>query len=185
MHNQSPSDGVLSYVSQNLRRLRKDSGMSQDALAKASGLSRRTIVNLESGDTNISLASLDRLAEALSTSFVQLVADPQAEPRRIEALAWRGRKAGSKGILLGSVSARREAELWSWSIEPGDSYHPEPDPPGWTEMIFVTVGCLRIELETESITVPAGDFAIYSSAQSYSYINDGESVVRFVRTSVE
>ncbi|GBR01268.1 helix-turn-helix domain-containing protein [Acetobacter oeni] len=185
MHNQPPKDGVLSHVGQNLRRLRKDAGLSQDSLAKASGLSRRTIVNLEGGDTNISLASLDRLAEALETSFVQLVADPLAEPRRIEALAWRGRDKDSEGILLGSVSAHREAQLWSWSLGKGDSYHPEPDPPGWKEMTFVTQGTLRIDLETESLTVTAGDFAIYSSAQNYSYANPGDSTVRFVRTTVE
>ncbi|NHN83560.1 helix-turn-helix domain-containing protein [Acetobacter musti] len=185
MHNQPQGEGVLSHLGWNLRRLRKDAGMSQDALAKASGLSRRTIVSLEGGDTNISLASLDRLAEALGTNFVQMVSDPQAEPRRIRALAWRGRVAGSEGVLLGSVAARREAQLWLWSLGPGDSYHAEPDPPGWQEMTYVTEGTLRIDLGPETLTVAAGDFAIYSSAQAYSYVNIGEDLVRFVRTTVE
>lgn len=47
--------GVLSHVAANLKRLRSASGLSQDALAKASGLSRRHLLNLEAGDTNVML----------------------------------------------------------------------------------------------------------------------------------
>ncbi|MGE5905323.1 helix-turn-helix domain-containing protein, partial [Klebsiella pneumoniae] len=56
---------VLAHVASNLRRLRRAAGLSQTALATTSGISRRMITNLEGGDTNISLSSLDRLAEAL------------------------------------------------------------------------------------------------------------------------
>ena len=80
---------VLSHVAGNLRRLRARAGMSQAALAEASGLSRRMIVSLESGEANVSLASLDRIAGALGASFVEVVADPEARPERISALAWR------------------------------------------------------------------------------------------------
>lgn len=159
--------------------------MSQEALAATSGISRRMIVSLESGETNISLASLDRLAEALGVTFVQMVGDPAADAKRIEALAWRGRLPHSKAELLGSVPARREAQLWRWSLDIGERYQAEPDPEGWHEMVAVTEGRLRIELEDGPVTVEAGDFAIYGSAQSYAYVNDGPCVVRFIRNVVD
>lgn len=175
---------MLAHVASNIRRLRLAARLSQAALAEAAGLSRRMIVNLEGGDTNISLSSLDRLAEALGVGFVAMVADPAAGSRRIEAVAWRGDTAGSEAVLLGSVPAASEAQLWRWALAPGDHYVAEPDPTGWHEMIAVTEGCLRIDTADGVVTIEAGDFAIYSSAQPYAYRNDGDTTVRFIRTVV-
>ncbi|WP_447415044.1 hypothetical protein, partial [Clostridium perfringens] len=85
------------------------------------------------GDTNISLSSLDRLAEALGVDFIAIVSDPNASSRRIEQVAWRGRDVTSEAVLLGSVPASREAQLWRWSLAPGERYTAEPDPAGWHE----------------------------------------------------
>ena len=175
---------VLMFVGENLRRLRRAAGLSQAALAENSGLSRRMIVSLEGGETNISLSSLDRLAEALDTGFVELVSDPDAHSRRIDAVAWRGTRPESEAVLVGSVPAHREAQLWSWVLGPADRYTAEPDPAGWHEMVTVTEGRVRIELQEGPMTVEAGGFAIYSSAQTYAYVNDFDGVSRFIRTVV-
>jgi transcriptional regulator with XRE-family HTH domain len=175
---------VLAFVGENLRRLRGRAGLSQVALAEVSGISRRMIVKLEGGDTNISLSSLDKLAAALGATFVEIVSDPAAQTRRIEAVAWRGAQPGSEAVLLGSVPARREAQLWTWSLGPGDRYTAEPDPEGWYEMVAVTQGRLRLELAEGPVTVEAGGFAIYSSAQDYAYVNAFEGLTRFVRNVV-
>ncbi|MDZ5461154.1 helix-turn-helix domain-containing protein [Azohydromonas lata] len=180
---ESRSD-VLAFVSENLRRLRHQTGMSQTALAQASGISRRMIVNLEGGDTNISLSSLDRLAEALGASFVALVSDPNAQSKRIDAVAWRGQACESQAVLLGSVPAQREAQLWAWSLGEGDRYEAQPDPMGWHEMVVVTQGCLLIELQEGPVTVKAGDYVIYSSAQPYAYRNVFAGVTKFIRNVV-
>lgn len=177
-------DDVLAHVSSNLRRLRRASGLSQGALAEASGLSRRMIVNLESGDTNVSLSSLDKLADALGVDFVSMIADPAASSQRIDAVGWRGTADDSKGVLLGSAPAAREAQLWQWSLAVGERYQAEPDPAGWHEMVSVAEGRLRIEKEDGVVTVEAGDFAIYSSAQNYAYANAGNAAVRFLRVVV-
>lgn len=184
LHSQEEGAGVLAFVGENLRRLRLRAGLSQAALAEASGISRRMIVALEGGDTNISLSSLDRLAAALGASFVALVSDPAAHSQRIDALAWKGRSSESCGVLLGSVPARSEAQLWVWSLAPGECYLAQPDPEGWHEMIFVTAGCLSLRLGAQTIEVAAGDYAIYSSAQDYAYSNETEQVTCFVRNVV-
>ncbi len=159
--------------------------MSQQALAEASGLSRRTIISLEAGDMNISLSSLDRLAEALGVTFLDMVTDPGTDPKRIEVLAWRGKGAESRGILLGSVPAKRETQLWSWTLDVGDRYQAEQDPVGWHEMVAVVEGRLQVEFTGRTVVVEAGDFIIYSSAQPYAFVNAGDGVVRFIRNVVE
>jgi transcriptional regulator with XRE-family HTH domain len=184
LHSQERSD-VLAHVSGNLRRLRQAAGLSQTALAEASGISRRMIVALEGGDANISLSSLDKLAAAMGVGFVDLVRDPARESRAdINEVTWRGKSGESAAVLLGTAPATAEAQMWLWSLGPGDRYDAEPDPQGWHEMIYVTEGILRLDLSGEIRDYPTGTFAVYSTAQAYSYLNPGEIPARFVRNVI-
>jgi transcriptional regulator with XRE-family HTH domain len=181
LHITNSDRDVLTHVGANLKRLRKASGLSQTALADASGISRRMIAGLEAGTANISLSSLDKLAHGLGVGFVDLVSDPSRERRRIEARAWRGKRPGSQAVLLGAAPASCEAQLWLWVLAPGETYVAEPDPPGWHEMVYVMEGTLQLELSGVARQVAANDFVIYSSAQPYAYRNDGDTPLRFVR----
>ena len=87
-------------------------------------------------------------------------------------------------VLLGSAPAATEAQMWLWSLGPGERYEAEPDPAGWHEMIFVTEGTLRLELSGMAKDYPAGSFAVYATDRAYAYANPGEGVVRFVRNVV-
>lgn len=184
LHSQERS-GVLAHVSGNLRRLRQGAGLSQAALAQASGISRRMIVAVEGGDANISLSSLDKLAAAIGVGFVDLVRDPARPPSaEINEVTWRGSAAESTAMLLGSAPATTEAQMWLWSLGPGERYEAEPDPTGWHEMVFVTEGTLRLDLSGAVKDYPAGSFAVYNTDQAYAYINPGDVAVRFVRNVV-
>jgi transcriptional regulator with XRE-family HTH domain len=184
LHHQEGTGDVLAFVSENLRTFRQRAGMSQAALAQAAGLSRRMIVQLEGGDTNISLSSLDRIAAVLKVSFVALVSNSAAQSGRSEVTAWRGVAPESCAILLGSTSARHAVELWSWTLGVGERYDAQPDPDGWQEMLVVTEGELLLDLQEGPVKLATGNFAIYSSAQQYAYINIGRGVTRFIRNVV-
>ncbi|TGR65739.1 XRE family transcriptional regulator [bacterium M00.F.Ca.ET.194.01.1.1] len=184
LHSQGRGD-VLAHVSGNLRRLRQAAGLSQIALATASGISRRMIIAVEAGDANISLSSLDKLAAAMGVGFVDLVRDSDRQSSSdINEVTWRGQGPESKGVLLGTAPAGQETQLWMWSLEAGDRYDAEPDPQGWHEMLVVTEGALTLVLSGEEKIYPAGSFAIYSSSQNYSYVNRSTGVTKFVRNVV-
>ncbi len=124
MHKESGQRAsVLQHVSQNVRRLRHAAELSQTALAELSGVSRRMLVAIEAGEKNVSLTTLDRVAEALDVAFSDLIQAPDArDPSRINELAWAGTIAGSKAVLLAKATASREVELWEWRLEPGEYY---------------------------------------------------------------
>lgn len=172
---------VLAHAAGNVRRLRQAAGLSQAALAAACGLSRRMIVGLESGDANISLCNLDRVAAALGASFAEIVRPPDADAARIDSLMWRGQGADSRALLLGTAPARREVELWSWSLAEGDRYDAQADRDGWHELVRVAEGLLIVELAEGASRIPAGDFLIFASNQPYSFVNGGPGTVRFTR----
>jgi transcriptional regulator with XRE-family HTH domain len=176
---------VLAHVAGNVRRLRQLRDMSQTALAERSGISRRMIVAVESGEANVSLSSLDRLAEALGVSFSEIVRSPEAtDNRRIDSVAWRGHDPESRAVLLGTAPAAREAELWAWTLGEGERYPAEADSAAWHEMLFVIEGELHVETADGCQVVKAGDFLIFTSDRPYIFANGGPGIVRFVRNVV-
>ncbi|MCJ1701699.1 helix-turn-helix domain-containing protein [Rathayibacter festucae] len=171
MRTPEPS-AVLAHVGSNLRRARLEAGLSQAALAEISGISRRTIVNVEAGEANISLTGVDRLAIALGSSFTALVSAPGSVPAAIDEVAWRGEDAKSVAVLLASVPARAEVQLWTWTLGPGDRYRAQPDPDGWHEILLVTAGALLLEREGEpDLRLAAGQHVAFSTARRYAYVN--------------
>jgi transcriptional regulator with XRE-family HTH domain len=177
------SSRVLTHVGANVHRFRIAAELSQAALADRAGLSRRTVIKLESGEANISLTGLDHLADALGVSFVDLVAAPAAPHADISELAWTGRP-GSSAVLLASVPATNDAQLWAWVLEPGDRYDAEPDPEGWSELLLVSEGTIRVEKEDGNVQLGPGDHLAFGTAQQYSYVNAGEHTARFTRVVV-
>lgn len=186
LHSQAaPRPNVLNHVGANVRRLRQARSLSQAGLTDLSGISRRMIVAIESGEANVSLSTIDRLAAALGASFTEMVRPPDApDSRRIESLAWRGSAPDSEGILLGAAPATREAELWIWSLGEGERYPSEADSGNWHEMLFVLDGLLVVEAADGRHEIGPGDFLIFSSGQPYVFANGGGGTVRFVRNVV-
>ena len=58
----------------NLRRLRAEHGLSQEALADLAGIHRNYLGGIERRERNVGLDNLERLARALGVSVSELVA---------------------------------------------------------------------------------------------------------------
>jgi transcriptional regulator with XRE-family HTH domain len=175
---------VLTHVGRNLRRLRRELGLSQVDLAERAGMSRRSVVSIEAGEANPGLTSLDHLAAALGTTFVRLVSATEDATESPDVVAWRGAAPDSHAVVHASVPARERAELWTWTLGPGDRYDAQPDAPGWHEMLLVTAGRLRLELADGTLELGSGEHTTFSSAQHYSYVNADAGTTAFTRIVV-
>src|ERR1700741_1864973 len=76
---------VAGHLARNLATLRHVRGLTQDTLAKAAGVPRSTIANLESGEGNPSLAVLVKVAGALGAPIDELLGAPRARVRKWQA----------------------------------------------------------------------------------------------------
>jgi transcriptional regulator with XRE-family HTH domain len=68
-------DGI---VARNIRRLRLERGLSQEALAFDAGIDRTYVSRLERGRENPTVAVLEKLARALSSNIDELFRSPPA-----------------------------------------------------------------------------------------------------------
>lgn len=55
------------------RRLRRDSGLTYDALAEKTGVSRRTLISIENGQSNGSVESWYHISRALGTNLADMM----------------------------------------------------------------------------------------------------------------
>lgn len=65
-------------VGRNIRRLRRERGLSQEDLAAEIGVHRTYMGGVERGERNLTLRSLERLAERLGVSPVGLLEEPDS-----------------------------------------------------------------------------------------------------------
>ena len=69
------SSSSRDILAQNLRRLRGERGLSQEALADLAGLHRTYVGSIERSERNVSLDNIDRLAASLKVTVPQLLAE--------------------------------------------------------------------------------------------------------------
>jgi XRE family transcriptional regulator, aerobic/anaerobic benzoate catabolism transcriptional regulator len=100
---------VLRALAAAVRAKRAESGLTLRALAELAGVSERFLVQLESGEGNISVARLYDVADALDTSPAELLGAPGALPRapaRRKVVALLGVRGAGKSAI-GQLVARR------------------------------------------------------------------------------
>ena len=64
-------------LGQRVRRLRNSAGLSQDALARAAGVGRVTLVRLEKGEQTPRLKTLEAIARTLGVRVLDLLVEPE------------------------------------------------------------------------------------------------------------
>ncbi|MCL4183264.1 MAG: helix-turn-helix transcriptional regulator [Burkholderiaceae bacterium] len=82
----SDEAGFLAALGRRVRERRDEAGLTRRRLSELSGLSERYLAQLESGDGNISILLIRRVAEALGCSLEQLLSDQAADPEIASAI---------------------------------------------------------------------------------------------------
>jgi len=75
MRSRSTIKSARKLLAENLRRLRKSKGLSQDSLADKAGLHRTFVGSVERCERNISIDNIERLAGALGVPVAILLSD--------------------------------------------------------------------------------------------------------------
>lgn len=177
----------LAQIGTEIRRRRRDRGLTVQQLADLAGVSRRMLTQIELGQANPSLVTVDKLARPLETDFASLVrAHGAATSYEVhQAGATPGIWSSSKGSLARLAVATTQqppAELWDWVLQPGDRYDALPDRAGSEELFLVIEGHLTITVEDgTALELDAGASARIRSDRRYCYLNRTDRPTRFVR----
>ncbi|HLX81012.1 MAG TPA: helix-turn-helix transcriptional regulator [Burkholderiales bacterium] len=95
----------LSRLGDRVRAWRTEHGMTRKALAAASGVSERYLAQLESGQGNISVLLLRRLAQAMNVAVETLVRENSGQDAARRSIALLGLRGAGKSTLGAKLAA--------------------------------------------------------------------------------
>jgi transcriptional regulator with XRE-family HTH domain len=182
------SSDLTPVVGANLRHLRLKKGLSLERLAKASGVSRAMLGQIELGQSTPTINVLWKVARALDTSFSTLITH-RATPTT--AVLPRS-KAKVLSSADGSFSSRalfpydgpRKVEFYELRLAPKGLERADPHAPGTTENLIVVEGSLDLHVGSERLTLSGGDAVFFQADVAHEYHNPGktETVMYLVMT---
>ena len=108
------NDAILLEIGERLRRLRLNTDISQEALAEATGLSRKTVQNAESGE-NCSMDTLVRMLRGLNAldQLDSFLPAPGLSPVQMARLHGKTRRRARK-TDAGKGRAANKGGDWKW-----------------------------------------------------------------------
>jgi transcriptional regulator with XRE-family HTH domain len=169
-------------VAENLRAKRKARGMSLDDLAKASGVSRAALSQVETCKTNPTVGLLWKIAVGLGVPFQDLLGEsPRAATvlRRGEAQVLRSLDGKLESRPLAPAGASPLVELYELRLAPRATHASEPHAPGTHELLVVLSGALRLRLGDDSYELAAGDSVSFAADRPHVYENPSGSEARY------
>jgi len=162
---------ITDRLAASLRDARRAQGLSLDAVAKLSGVSRSMVSQIERGESSPTVATLWNLTQALQVDFAGLLdGKPQAgiEVTRAAAAPVIARAAGVRIRILSPAEAVGEHEVYDLSFQPGAVLDSEPHSTGCREHLTVIEGHLSVTSGEESSTLGPGDTARYPADRPHA-----------------
>jgi len=169
-------DNVASHLARNLAALRHARALTQETLAKAAGVPRSTIANLESGDGNPSLAVLVKVAHALGAPIDELLAAPRANVRKWTSSEIETTLKG-RGVRIRTLVPEPVPEemLTVMEFAPGGAMRGTPHLPGTREFFTCLSGRVTIFVTGDRHDLAAGDVLAFPGNVAHSYQNPDDA----------
>ena len=164
-------------VGERLRTIRQLRRRTLREVADGAGLSESFLSQVERGRTSVSIASLQRIAEALGIEVSDVFAyDGERRPRILRRdarpnVAWGS--VGRKALL--TPKPFHSVEVVVANVDPGGSTGDEPYSHGDSEEVFFVVsGAVELQLGGELFELAEGDSAQYRSSTPHRVRNRGD-----------
>ena len=175
-------DYLSHNIAVNLKRIRILTGMSLDAAAEQTGVSKSMLHQIEHGDANPSINVLGKIASGLRIEFSELIASPPEASClvKIPELFPIKEAEGEYSVkTCFPYEDNRKIEIYRIDIEPGGTYMSGGHGSGTREYLAVLEGEVTVETNNESQTVGIDEVFRFNCENMHTYINRGE-----VKTSV-
>jgi transcriptional regulator with XRE-family HTH domain len=171
-----PGHELTEVVGTNLRRLRTRQGFSLERLAKASGVSRAMLSQIENAKSAPTISLLWKVATALGVPFATLIATKALSgtvvlPRDTAKLLTSSDGRYTSRALFPYESERR-VEFYELRLAPNHTEFADPHAPGTIENLVVTQGALEVIVGREAPQVLGeGDAIVFQADVPHRYRN--------------
>jgi transcriptional regulator with XRE-family HTH domain len=166
---------IATRLAGRLKEARATKGLSLDALAKLSGVSRSMLSQIERGESSPTVASLWNLTKALNVDFSTLL-DQETEPqnsireivRNDQVPVIRNRAAGCEFHILSAPDEVGGTEIYDIRFDEGAALESAPHKKGCVEHLTVLEGAVQVVSNGEQAGISVGDTIRYAADVEHS-----------------
>jgi transcriptional regulator with XRE-family HTH domain len=174
-----PADPFNPPLGARVRELRATRGWSLDALAKASGVSRSMLSQIERDQANPTVAVTLRIARAFAMSLGDLLqmegVTSAVTVIRADDHAYHYRSDKDCRIrTLSPLNLEKDVEFYEVGLEPGGALRSAPHFRGTQEFLTVLRGQVRVESAADAEELATGDSASYRADVPHAIVNAGK-----------
>ena len=187
-HAETAAPDMAPIVGANLRRLRKERALSLEALARASGVSRAMLGQVELGQSAPTINVLWKISRALGVPFSTLIST-QAPNATAVMQASRARVLTShdgafRSRALFPAGEPRNVEFYELTLSGKSTEDANAHPPGTLENLVVTKGAIDLVVGDEKHRLETGDAILFEADVPHAYVNSGaaDAVMYLVMT---
>jgi len=162
------NNDILDRLATRLKAARNAQGLSLEAVAKLSGVSRSMVSQIERGESSPTVATLWNLTRALQVDFAGLLEGGAPAERvdvtRAEAVPTINQRGeGCRIRILSPPQDAGKHEVYELIFDEGGLLDSQPHARGTQEALTVISGCIRVESGVADATLSEGDTARYGA----------------------
>jgi transcriptional regulator with XRE-family HTH domain len=182
---ENPLDHLDNAIGENLRSQRLTKGLTLDALAEASGVSRAMISRIERGETSPTAQLLARLCAGLGTSLSAFFADTEtpASPflARHEQPVWRDPETGYIRRSVSPSGTGSNVDLIEVEFPPGGrvTFPPQTANAGITQHMLLFEGEMQMTVGDTQYRLQPGDCLFMPLMAGITFHNPGKQPARY------
>jgi transcriptional regulator with XRE-family HTH domain len=170
---------LLPALAANLRRLRTRKGFSLERLARASGVSRAMLGQIELAQSAPTINVLWRIASALHTPFSALLGSEGESPTLVLREQGAARLTSADGRFVSRPlfpfgRGPRRTEFYELTLAPGASEAASAHPAGSMENLVVSSGRAEIRVHGQAHVLEAGDSILFRADAEHRYRNPAD-----------
>lgn len=165
-------DDPLHRLPARLKAARQRQGLSLDAVARLSGVSRSMVSQIERGESSPTVATLWNLTRALQVDFAGLLDADDGAGIEVVTAAQAPRIGGlGRGCRITILSAPEEVgrrEVYDITFDPQGALESDPHGAGAREHLTVLDGAVEVSAGADHRALAPGDTARYRADQPHA-----------------
>lgn len=181
MQSNTSAENLNIIIAGNLKKLRKDKGLTLDDVAELTGVSKSMLGQIEREESTPSVAILWKISTGLKISFTALMIEEKEEVEIIDNTSVTPLTNGSNAFQLYPVfpfEPGRNFEILHIEMQQGAVSNSLPHDSGTEEFVLVYEGEMTLQVGEKTYVIKKGQSIRYKADQKHGYANDGNTLVR-------
>ncbi len=183
------AQALSGQLGKTVQRLRKAYNLSLSELSEQSGVAKSIISQIERNETNPTLATIWRLAQALDVSIERVLQGAGDEPfleksTKGETPILVSDDGKCRLAIIGWIKTVEWLQWYSFQADPGGALESEAHQRGSVECLSVLEGALEVEVSGVIETAQAGETLRYRSDRPHVIRNIGKKPAHAIMVNI-